>query len=58
VLLVHGAQDRVVPCAHSEWLARSCRSARLWQRADDGHISVLNSAASALAWLREQASDG
>lgn len=58
VLLVHGAQDRVVPCAHSEWLARSCRSARLWQRPDDGHISVLNSAASALAWLREQASDG
>jgi pimeloyl-ACP methyl ester carboxylesterase len=55
---VHGAQDRVVPCAHSEWLARSCRSARLWQRPDDGHISVLNSAASALAWLREQASDG
>jgi pimeloyl-ACP methyl ester carboxylesterase len=58
VLLVHGAQDRVVPCAHSEWLARTCRSARLWQRPDDGHISVLNSAASALAWLREQASDG
>ena len=58
VLLVHGEQDRVVPCAHSEWLARSIRSAQLWQRPDDGHISVLNSATAALSWLREQARNG
>jgi pimeloyl-ACP methyl ester carboxylesterase len=54
VLLVHGTQDRVVPAAHSEWLARQCRSAELWQRPDDGHISVLNYAASSLVWLRGQ----
>lgn len=54
VLLVHGMRDRVVPAAHSEWLARHCRSAELWQRPDDGHISVLNYAASSLVWLRGQ----
>ncbi|MFF0311039.1 alpha/beta fold hydrolase [Streptosporangium sp. NPDC004379] len=52
VLLVHGGRDRVVPAAHGEWLARRCPSAELWPRPDDGHISVLGSAESALEWLR------
>jgi len=54
-LFVHGMQDRVVPASHSEWLAQHCRWAELWQRPDDGHISVMNYAASSLVWLRGQA---
>ncbi len=38
------------------WLAaRRCPPAKLWVRPEDGHISVLNSGAAALAWLRERA---
>jgi pimeloyl-ACP methyl ester carboxylesterase len=51
-LFLHGGRDRVVPSTHSEWLARYCPSAELWLSADDGHISVLSSATSALEWLR------
>jgi len=54
-LVLHGGQDRVVPSAHGDWLARHCRPAELWSRPGDGHISVLDSAADALAWLREHA---
>jgi pimeloyl-ACP methyl ester carboxylesterase len=55
VLFLHGGQDRVVPRSHGEWLARHTRSAEMWLRPDDGHISVLNSGATALDWLREHA---
>ena len=55
VLLAHGAQDRIAPSPHSEWLARHCRRAQLWLRPDDGHISVLDCAVAALDWLAEQA---
>ena len=55
VLFVHGGQDRVVPSSHSEWLARRCPSAQLWLCPEDGHISVLDSSAAAMAWLREHA---
>jgi len=51
VLLMHGEQDRCVPSAHSKWLARRCRSAEVQLYADDGHVSVLNSAADALDWI-------
>jgi hypothetical protein len=37
------------------WLAGRCRSAELWLRPDEGHISVLNSGVMALGWLREHA---
>jgi pimeloyl-ACP methyl ester carboxylesterase len=57
-LFVHGARDRVVPASHGEWLARRCRSAELWLRPEEGHISILNRGAAALAWLREQAERG
>ena len=53
-LLLHGGQDRVVPCRHSEWLAQHCPSATLRLYPDDGHLSVLNAAAPALEWLSEQ----
>jgi pimeloyl-ACP methyl ester carboxylesterase len=50
-LLVHGNRDRIVPSAHGEWLARHCPSAELRLQPDDGHISVLRAAPSALEWL-------
>ena len=55
-LILHGDQDRVVPSAHGAWLAQRCPTAQLRLCANDGHISVLNSAATALEWLREHAS--
>ncbi|WP_420595419.1 alpha/beta fold hydrolase [Deinococcus sp.] len=54
VLLLHGSQDRVVSSTHSQWLASHCASAELRLSPDDGHLSVLNAAASALEWLSEQ----
>jgi len=54
VLLLHGRLDRIVPCAHSEWLVQRCATAALDVRADDGHLSVLAGAPAALAWLRKQ----
>jgi pimeloyl-ACP methyl ester carboxylesterase len=52
VLLVHGTADRVMPSAHSEWLAhRIGDSAELVLVEDAGHISVFSSAPDALAWL-------
>jgi pimeloyl-ACP methyl ester carboxylesterase len=54
-LLLHGEQDRVVPSAHSTWLAQQIALAQLRLLPADGHLSVLNSGAAALAWLRERA---
>jgi pimeloyl-ACP methyl ester carboxylesterase len=54
-LFLCGGQDRMVPSAHSTWLARHCPAAELWLRPDDGHVSVLRSSAvAALDWLVEQ----
>ena len=58
VLFLHGDRDRVVPAAHGEWLARHCPSAELRLYPKDGHISVLNHAAAAMAWLRQRAEGG
>ncbi len=55
VLFLHGGQDRVAPASHGEWLAGCCPSAQLRLYPDDGHISVLDSATTALDWLAEQA---
>ena len=55
VLLLHGGRDRVVPSSHAEWLARRCPAAELRLSPDDGHISIVTSAPSALDWLRERA---
>jgi pimeloyl-ACP methyl ester carboxylesterase len=52
-LLVHGRRDAIVPSSHSEWLAGRCPSAELRIAPEDGHISVLSAAPSALDWLRE-----
>ena len=58
VLFLHGGQDRIVPASHGRWLASQARAAELWLRPDDGHVSVLSSAAAAMAWLRERADQG
>jgi pimeloyl-ACP methyl ester carboxylesterase len=53
-LFVHGGRDRVVPARHSQWLAEHCSTGELWLSPDDGHLSVLNRAEDALAWLGAQ----
>ncbi len=50
-LVIQGGRDRVVPHAHGEWLAEAIPGCSLWLSADDGHISVLDQADEALAWL-------
>ena len=54
-LFLHGGRDRAVPSSHGEWLSRRCPSAELWLRPDDGHITILDQGAAAMAWLREHA---
>lgn len=54
-LLLHGGRDRIVPAAHSAWMAGRCPRAELRLTPDDGHVSILESTPTALAWLREQA---
>jgi pimeloyl-ACP methyl ester carboxylesterase len=51
VLIMHGAQDKMVPCAHGEWLAAHCPAADLRTVSGAGHITVLDSAPEALEWL-------
>jgi pimeloyl-ACP methyl ester carboxylesterase len=51
VLCVHGEADRMVPSAHSKWLAARIPSADLWLRPDEGHISILSTAPATLDWL-------
>jgi pimeloyl-ACP methyl ester carboxylesterase len=55
VLVMHGADDRMVPSAHGEWLASHCPTAELQVIPGAGHITVLDSAPGALAWLAGQA---
>jgi pimeloyl-ACP methyl ester carboxylesterase/acyl-coenzyme A thioesterase PaaI-like protein len=52
-LIMHGTDDRMVPSSHGEWLAAHCPAAELRLEQGEGHISVLASARSALAWLRQ-----
>ena len=58
VLLTHGGADRVVPAAHSRWLARAIAGAELWELPGEGHISSLAADAhgteDALRWLAEK----
>jgi pimeloyl-ACP methyl ester carboxylesterase len=54
VLILQGGQDRIAPGSHGRWLTRHIRSAELWLRPDDGHISVLSSGEAAMDWLLER----
>ena len=51
VLIMHGAQDKLVPYAHAGWLAARCHGAESRIVPDAGHITVLDSAPEALTWL-------
>jgi pimeloyl-ACP methyl ester carboxylesterase len=51
VLIMHGAKDKMVPRGHGEWLADRCPPAELRIVPDAGHITVLDHAPEALAWL-------
>jgi pimeloyl-ACP methyl ester carboxylesterase len=51
VLIMHGTKDKMVPCAHGEWLAAHCPAAESRTVPDAGHITVLDSAPEALTWL-------
>jgi pimeloyl-ACP methyl ester carboxylesterase len=53
-LLLHGERDRMVPSAHSEWLAARLPSAELWLEPGEGHVSVLRRAEDALQWLADR----
>jgi pimeloyl-ACP methyl ester carboxylesterase len=57
VLVMHGSADRMVPAAHSEWIATRCPSAELRLVPAGGHITVLDEVPGALAWLRDQLAD-
>ena len=54
VLLVHGDADRIIPLAHSQWLAGHLPHAELRVRPDDGHLSVLDGGVEATAWIEQQ----
>jgi pimeloyl-ACP methyl ester carboxylesterase len=51
LLLVHGSDDRFVPCAHARWLARTCPGSELRVEQGGGHLSVMASLGSVLGWL-------
>jgi len=55
VLVMHGAKDKMVPCAQGEWLGARCPAAELRVIPDAGHITVLDNAPDALTWLAAQA---
>jgi pimeloyl-ACP methyl ester carboxylesterase len=55
VLLAHGDRDRIVPSAHSAWLADRCTTAELRRFPEDGHLSVLRHSHDALTWLAARA---
>lgn len=52
VLLLHGEDDRIVPSAHSVWLARQLPQAQLSLQPGEGHVSILTHGRTALEWLR------
>ncbi|MBB6627849.1 alpha/beta hydrolase [Nocardioides sp. KIGAM211] len=55
-LVLHGAADRMIPPGHASWLAATVPGAELRIVPDEGHVSVLRHASSALDWLVERAS--
>jgi len=51
VFIMHGAEDKMVPPAHGEWLAARTPGAESRVVPDAGHITVLDSAPDMLTWL-------
>ena len=56
-LLLHGDADRVVPPAHATWRARHLPDAELRLTTGDGHITVMDGAEEAMAWLAATATE-
>jgi pimeloyl-ACP methyl ester carboxylesterase len=54
-LLLHGADDAVIPAAHSAWLATRIAGSVLRVIPGHGHVSVLVEAPAALGWLADAA---
>jgi pimeloyl-ACP methyl ester carboxylesterase len=52
MLVLHGADDKTIPCTHGEWLATHCPTAELRVR-PGGHLTILEETHDALAWLRK-----
>ena len=57
VLLVQGGEDRVVPPAHAEWVARHVPRPEVWLRPRDGHVSALDAIPVAMDWLSAHRDD-
>ncbi|GAA2753691.1 alpha/beta fold hydrolase [Amnibacterium kyonggiense] len=55
VLVVHGADDRMVPAAHGAWLAERLPAGELRSVPGAGHISVLDESTALLRELRRRA---
>jgi pimeloyl-ACP methyl ester carboxylesterase len=53
-LLVQGADDRIVPPSHAEYLATLLPHAELWLRPGLGHVSIVTALADALDWAVER----
>jgi pimeloyl-ACP methyl ester carboxylesterase len=51
VLLIHGADDRMVPPSHSRWLAEHVPGAELRIIPAAGHITAMRQGVAALEWL-------
>jgi len=54
-LLLHGTADRIVPVAHSRWLAARIPHAELRVGEGDGHLSIVRGAVGALEWIATRA---
>jgi pimeloyl-ACP methyl ester carboxylesterase len=50
-VIIHGIQDRFVPSAHGQWLAKQIPTADLWLATGAGHITALDRAGDALEWI-------
>lgn len=57
-LIMHGTSDRVVPVSHARWLGRHIPSAQLRLREGAGHLSIMEGAADALAWVAQTMAAG
>lgn len=51
VLVMRGTGDKVVPPGHGAWLANRVPTAAVRTVPEAGHITVLDTAPAALAWL-------
>ena len=54
ITTLHGEEDRMVPSAHSGWLASHLPSSELWLERGEGHVSVLRRGEDALQWLSDR----